>query len=321
MKKNILLSALIILVIISCTVFISDGSTYLATSLMALVIMGIIRLNRSRVMKITRWGKANPRKAQVLITILQIALMMLGMIAGYNFYKLGYEFSDTTAFVFGTIMVACFLSVHFLPKRGTIAIPAEVNKHRIIFMGIALSSFVLMVITGNRVEDKYPNSFVSHSLKAIDQAIFHDNDIQYADLNDVTSRQVNSQDPNQVLAVTSSAIVIAPAKNETLEPNSFSEKENREKLKAGKKVKKLEKKNARMMKRLEKLRKAFAAGTTVGTVLLMILLICTLCAGVCLIIAGFSGSAGLIPLGAVIAGGSIWGIIKISKGNRIKKVP
>jgi len=267
-------------------------------------------------MKMTRWGKANPGKAQVLITILQIALMMLGMIAGYNFYKLGYEFSNTTAFVFGTIMIACFLSVHFLPKRGTIAIPAEVNKHRIIFMGIALSSFVLMVITGNRVEDKYPNSFVAHSLKAIDQAIFHDNNVQYADLN-VTSGQVNSEGHNQVLAVNSSTIVIAP--NEIIEPNSFSGKENHEKLKAEKKVKKLEKKKARMMKRLEKLRVAFAGGTTVGAVLLMILLICTLCAGVCLIIAGFSGSAGLIPLGAVIAGGSIWGIIKISKGNR--KVP
>jgi len=321
MKRNILLAALISLVIISCTVFISDGPTYLAASLMAFVIMGTIRFNRSRVMKITRWGKANPGKAQVLITILQIALMMLGMIAGYNFYKLGYTFSDTTAFVFGTIMIACFLSVHFLPKRSAIAIPAEVNKHRLIFMGIALSSFVLMVITGNRVEDKYPNSFVAHSLKAIDQAIFHDNNIQYADLSDVTSGQMNSEGPNQVLAVNSSAIVIAPAKNETLEPNSFSEKENREKFKAEKKVKKLEKKKARMMKRLEKLRKAFAGGTTVGAVLLMILLICTLCAGVCLIIAGFSGSAGLIPLGAVVAGGSIWGIIKISQGNRGKKLP
>jgi hypothetical protein len=321
MKKNILLSALIIVVIISCTVFISDGPTYLAVSLMALAIMGTIRLNRSRVMKITRWGKANPGKAQVLITFLQIALMMLGMIAGYNFYKLGYEFSDTTAFVFGTIMVACFLSVHFLPKRGTIAIPAEVNKHRVIFMGIALSSFVLMVITGNRVEDKYPNSFVAHSLKAIDHAIFHDNNMQYADLNDVTSGEVNSEGANQVLAVNSSAIVLAPAENETLEPNNFSNKENREKFKALKKVKKLEKRKARMMKRLETLRKAFAGGMTAGAVLLMILLICTLCAGVCLIIAGFSGSAGLIPLGAVIAGGSIWGIIKISQGNRGKKLP
>jgi hypothetical protein len=288
---------------------------------MAIVIMGIIRLNRSRVMKMTRWGKTNPGKAQLLITFLQIALMMLGMIAGYNFYKLGYEFSDTTAFVFGTIMVACFLSVHFLPKRGTIAIPAEVNKHRVIFMGIALSSFVLMVITGNRVEDKYPNSFVAHSLKAIDQAIFHDNNMQYADLNDVTSGEVNSEGANQVLAVNSSAIVLAPAENETLEPNNFSNKENREKFKALKKVKKLEKRKARMMKRLETLRKAFAGGMTAGAVLLMILLICTLCAGVCLIIAGFSGSAGLIPLGAVIAGGSIWGIIKISQGNRGKKLP
>ena len=74
MKKNIILLAIIVLAIITCTIFISDGLTYLVTSLMALAIMGTIHRHRTSVLKITRWAKANPKKAQVFITGLQIAL-------------------------------------------------------------------------------------------------------------------------------------------------------------------------------------------------------------------------------------------------------
>src|SRR5687768_15902929 len=90
-KKKILLAVIIVFLIIACTVFISDGLTYLFSSLMALTIMSVIRSNRTWVMKLTRWGKTNSRKAQVLITVLQLALMTLGVIAGYNFRELGYE--------------------------------------------------------------------------------------------------------------------------------------------------------------------------------------------------------------------------------------
>lgn len=322
MKKNILFPAIIVLVIISCTLFISDGPTYLVTSLMALVIIGIIRSNRSWVMKMTRWGKANPHKAQVFITVLQIVLMILGLVAGYNFKRLGYELSDTSAFVFSTIMVAGFLSVPFLPKRSTIAIPAQVDRNRLIFMGITLSSFVLMVMTGNRIEDMYPNSPITRSLQVIDQAIFPDNSIQFAEQNDLTSKIFSNENQKQAITNSSSSLaVFASFENETIEPNPISKKEIREKLKTEKKEKKLEKKKARMMKRLEKLRMAFAGGISAGAVILIILLVITFCAGVCLFIAGFSGSAGLIPLGAVIAGGSVWGIIKLANGNKGKNKP
>ncbi len=167
MKKNIILPATIVLAIITCTMFISDGLTYLVTSLIALAIMGTIHLCRTRVLKITRWAKANPKKAQMFITVLQIALMALGIIAGYNFKKLGYELSNTTAFVFSTIIVIGFLSVPFLPKRSTIAIPKQVNKHRLAFMSIAVSSFVMMVLFGNRIGDIYPNSPITHVAEAI----------------------------------------------------------------------------------------------------------------------------------------------------------
>jgi hypothetical protein len=321
MSKKIILPAMIVCIVAACTTFISDGLTYLITSLMAIAIIATVQHNRSRVMKITRWAKANPLKAQLLITIIQILLMIFGIVAGYNFKKIGYELSGTTAFVFSTIMVTGFLSVHFLPKRSTIAIPAEVNKHRLIFVSIALSSFVLMVMTGNRIGEMYPNSFITRALEATDQAIFPDNATQYADRIDVALEPVNGENYTQALTAnsTSSAAYtsFAANENETMEPPSYSKKESREKFKAEKKANRLEKKKAKMLKRVEK-RLALAGVLTVGAVLLIILLSLTLCAGICLFIAGFSGSAALIPLGAVVAGGSIWGIIKVAKGNKRK---
>ncbi|MFT5167463.1 MAG: hypothetical protein ACI8P3_002701, partial [Saprospiraceae bacterium] len=42
MKKHILIIALAIFVIMACTVFLSDGFTYLVASLMAIIAIGII---------------------------------------------------------------------------------------------------------------------------------------------------------------------------------------------------------------------------------------------------------------------------------------
>jgi hypothetical protein len=247
--------------------------------------------------------------------------MIFGIVAGYNFKKIGYELSGTTAFVFSTIMVTGFLSVHFLPKRSTIAIPVEVNKHRLIFISIALSSFVLMVMTGNRIGEMYPNSFITRALEATDQAIFPDNATQYASRIDVSLGPINSENNMQALTANSTSLAaytsIAANENETIEPPGYSKKDDREKFKAEKKANKLEQKKARMMKRLEK-RLGLGAALTAGAIVLIVLLSLTLCAGICLIIAGFSGSAALVPLGAVVAGGSIWGIIAVSKGNKRK---
>jgi len=320
MSKKTILPAIIVSIIIACAIFISDGLTYLISSLMALAVIATVR-NWSSGMKITRWAKANLFKAQLLITVIQILLMIFGIIAGYNLNKVGYELSNTTAFVFSTIMITGFLSVHFLPKRSIIAIPVEVNKHRLIFVSIALSSFVLMVMTGNRIGEMYPNSFITHALEATDQAIFPDNSTQYADQNDFALQPVNSGSDMQALTAKSSSLAIYASlttnENETVEPPTYSKKESREKLKAEKKATRLEKKKARMINRVEK-RLALAGGLTAGAIVLIVLLSLTLCGGICLIIAGFSGSAAAIPLGAVVAAGSIWGIIKITKGNKRK---
>lgn len=260
-------------------------------------------------MKITRWAKANSLQAQVLITVLQLALLSLAIMAGYNFKKLGYEFSNTTPFVFSAIMVVGFLSVPFLPKRRMIAIPKEVNRHRLAFMSIALSSFVLMVVFGNRIEEIYPNSLITRTVREIDHAIFPANSILYEHPGDIVSEPVYPES------------LAPPSANETSAVAVFASFSSKEKATASeKKASRLEKKQLKMMKRLQKYRLAFAGGISVGAVLLIILLVPVLCAGICLIIFGISGEigAGYILLGALVAGGSVWGMIKAAKGSKRK---
>jgi hypothetical protein len=227
------------------------------------------------------------------------------------------------AYVFGTILVLGFLSVHFLPKQRTIAIPKLVNRNRLAYVGIALSSFVLMILFGNRMGDIYPNSPLTHAVKAIDHAIFPDNSTEFADINNEASQPDfrNNYDPAFLNNTSSARIVFASFSNsgkETIEPSTILKRETRANLSSDKKLRKLERRKTRMMNFIQKHRKAFAAGISVGAILLIVLLGILTCAGICLIIAGISGSAGLIPLGAAVAGGSIWGIIKLAKGTKQK---
>lgn len=324
MKKNTILSVSLVLAIIACTIFISDGLTYLITSLMALTILVIISLNRRRVIKLTRWAKANPGRAQVFITVLQIALMVLGIFAGNNLKELGYEFSETTAYVFGTIMLVGFLSVPFLPKRNTIAIPAVVNRHRLAYIGIALSAFVMMVVFGNRIGHDYPNSPITHAVRAIDKKIFPDKSTS-ADSNYEGLEQAHDKYEEQALTngSSNSAILAVYTINgkETVAPSVLSKKEAREKLKAERKAYKLEKKKARVMKLL-KLRLAAGTGTTILAIFLITLLVITTCAGICLML-GALGEAGVgtVLLGAVVTAGSIWGIIGAGRMMKRKNKP
>ena len=153
--------------------------------------------------------------------------MALGILAGNNFKELGYEFSDTTAYVFCTISVIGFLSVPFLPKRSTIAIPQVVNRHRLAYMGIALSCFVMMVLFGNRIGDDYPNSPLTHAVRAIDQAIFPDNSTD-ANLYDAASEPVYSKNYGQALTHESSNMAVFAAfivyDKETITPSTLSKK-------------------------------------------------------------------------------------------------
>ncbi len=317
MKRNAIFSALVVLTILACTLFISDGATYLIASLMALSIAVIIRSNRKRLMKITRWAKANPGKAQVFITFLEITLLAFGIFAGYNLKELGYEFSNLTAYIFGTIIVIGFLSVPFFPKKNVIAIPRVVNRHRMFYTAIALSSFVMVSVFGNRLESDHPDSLLTHAFRAIDNAIFSDKS-STADPYEVSEADGN-RDYGQALADEPSnvaefaAYTIYPG--ETISPSSLSKTELKEKLRAQKQAKRFEKQKRKVMNLLKK-RLAAAGVTGAAAVILIVLLVLTSCVGICLILLGTT--AGSVILGALIAGGSIFGIVKVAQGSRRK---
>jgi hypothetical protein len=260
-------------------------------------------------MKITRWAKANPKKTQLLIAGLQLLLMAIGIFAGNNFKELGYEFSETSVYVFSAITIISFFSVNFLPKLRTIAIPKEVNRQRFAYMGIALSSFVMMVIFGNRLEDRYPNSFLTHVVKTIDQKVFPDNSLQqYPDLNEETSIPYysNNYEYNQPGESTTQAVFASYSIYDrgTIIPLSELKKESKANLKAEKKAKKFEKKKTKLMNSLGKKRMSAAAGMSGGAVLLIILLVLGVCTGACLIAGGI----------ALLIDGGIGGILAILGG-------
>ncbi|MEO8764234.1 MAG: hypothetical protein ABI416_08100 [Ginsengibacter sp.] len=315
MKKDTILAALMVLTIIACTIFISDGLTWLITPLMALTIGGIIHYNRQKVMKMTRWAKANPGKAQVFITVAQIALMALGIFAGNNLKEIGYEFSNTTAYVFGTIIVIGFLSVPFLPKRNAITIPKVVNRRRLAYLGITLSSFVMMAVFGNRLESDYPDSSLTYAVRAIDNVIFQDKSLS-RNGEEEAAEPAYDRNERQALTGGSSNIAVSVAytiyDKETITPYTLSKKDLR---KAERKIKRFERNKQKMMELLNK-RLAMEGVTGVAAVLLIILLVITTCAGICLMILG--ATAGSVILGALIAGGSIFGIVKIAQGKKRK---
>jgi Na+-translocating ferredoxin:NAD+ oxidoreductase RnfA subunit len=308
MKKNILLTAMATTIIVACTILISDGLTYLTTALMALCIIAVVQANKSRMMKMTRWAKAKPGKAQGLITVIQFALFGLGILAGKNLRELGYEFTDTTAYVFTAILVIGFLSVPFRPKRDTIAIPEKLDRQRLGYLSIILSSLILTAFIGNRIEDVYPDSPVTHVINSVDQWIFTDN---LAEQTDPVDREIGhiqgttyGQDATDEFSG-KALFVVNPVSDTDKMPTGA----------ALKKLKKAEKKAARKAKKKErKLRRAASGGICAAAVLLIILLLAPLCAGICLIIGAWgSTGAGAVLGGVLLTGASIWGMIKLGQ--------
>jgi len=319
MTKNLPLFIATTILLVVATLFIGDGWIYSATALAAISIVATIRHFHLRVLKITRWAKENPGKTQVFITVAQILILFLGLLIGYDLKELGYQLSDIPTFVFGTILSAGFLFIPFLPKRKAIAIPAAVNKDRMAYMSIILSAFVLMIITGNRVEDKFPDSTLSLTLRSIDQAIFSEDSFSDdeahlpSELN-LSSQQAMLLKENSMFAFAS----VTVTDENSVTPEIHAEKETKEEIKPGKKAQKFERKKKSMMKKIEKLRKAFAAGASVGVILLVILLIIVCCAGICVALSG--GGAGSVILGLIILGLSVFGIVKlVSKKKKIKE--
>ncbi|MCG7857277.1 hypothetical protein MD537_09870 [Flavihumibacter sediminis] len=304
MKHKTLLTTTI-LVLIACSLIMRDGLIFLVSLLMAGVIWGMICYFRTGVLKMTRWAKNHPHKAQGLIFLLQLLLMVLGLFVGNNINELGYAFSKSTAFIFFAIIVAGFVIVPFLPKRSNLVLPIELAKNRLAYLGIILSSFFIMVLFGNRVGDIYPDSPVTHALNKIDRAVFPQDNLDETDVHAPTPEAVAVA----FAAYTSST-------NETINPSKGNFKSSKEELKAARKAIKLEKKKARLMKLITKYRHAFNGMSAGVATLLIILLLIPACAGICLVFSG--GGAGAVIGGIALLGLSIFGIFKIANRNKTK---
>ncbi len=155
-----------------------DTLLYGIASTMALAILGLFRTGRRTVTRLTRWAKAEPTKAQGLTTGLQMLLAAIAFFLGHNLRELGYHLSDITTYIFGILTALGFLAVPFWNKRKTIAIPKVVNRQRLGYLGIALSTFMMLTSFGNNFEKKYPTSPVTTVIKNMDHAMFATTAIQ-----------------------------------------------------------------------------------------------------------------------------------------------
>lgn len=326
MKMKILLITLVVSVIIPCYIFLSDGLTYLIASLMALVVLGIIRFNKPGVMKLTRWAKANPRKAKWLISGLQIAIIGLGVVSGKNLRELGYLFSDTTAYIFMAMMVIGFLSVPFWQKRNTIALPKNVDKQRFAYLGISISFLILTTQIGNRIEDIFPNSPITHAIQIIDQSIFSDNMVTYLGYNQESPGQIKqiqskqaSTDGFPFFAV----FAVVPSKglktiDQTVLPDNNSPGTTLKKAPSS--IKEIRKATKEMRKQYRKSGAVISSGAATILTIFLVLLVCV---GACLFLGGFAAvlSGSLIGFVGIIAGplilfAAVKGIKNLSKKNR-----
>jgi hypothetical protein len=296
-------------VLIGVAILVSEGWIYLLAAVVALGIILIINRFHSPVMKLTRWAKNNTRKAQLLITFLQVVILSTGLIIGYNLNQLGHHFDRIPLLVFCAVLCVGFSSTRFLPAKRGIALPVDLAKDRLASLAIALSSFAIMVVTGNRVDTDYPDTVLSNTLHSIDQTMFSEDN--FSDLETGTEGANATLLPETVfgsIAVIGGSYSIHPGSEPPV------------KIKADKKARRFEKRFERrkqkIMKRIEALRKAFSTGASVGIIFLVILLVIACCAGICLALSG--GGAGSVLLGIAILGLAIFGIVKLVSPRKVK---
>ena len=170
--------------------------------------MGLIWTARKTATKITRWAKANPKKTQGLIAGIQLPLLGLGVMNGHNLNQMGYELSDTIFYGFGAATALGFLSVPFMPKPDTIAIPKQVNRKRLAFLGIAISSLMMMTGFGNRIEQNYPNTRLAQTVESIDQSVFSENNATHNDVVGSDTKSFKSQKSRQVAGAGMCALAV-----------------------------------------------------------------------------------------------------------------
>lgn len=148
---------------------------------MAFSVLGLMRLNRKGLLKLTRWSKANPTKTKYLIGGIHLGIMATGIVAGNNLKHLGYEFSDSVFYVFSAISTIGFLTVPFRLQKNSMALPKTMKRRKLGHLAIALSSMMMMVGFGNRISDNAVGTNSAYSVQNMDQFIYGDADYELID--------------------------------------------------------------------------------------------------------------------------------------------
>jgi hypothetical protein len=150
----------------------ADTILLAAFGLIGIVAIGFTRLFRPLTTTITRWAKANPGKAQGLIAGSHLSLLGLGLVNGYNLNQMGYEVSDALLYGLCGATAVGFMSTPLMPTPRVITIPKQVNRQRLGYAVITLSSLMLMVGFGNRIEKNHPGTPFHETVQTIDRALF-----------------------------------------------------------------------------------------------------------------------------------------------------
>ena len=85
---------------------------------------------------------------------------------------MGVEISDTPMYIFGGLSIAGFLSVPFFKKKKQFVLPKTVNRNRLSFLTVLVSSFIISNGIGNNLATKFPDSSVTQIVQNADQSIF-----------------------------------------------------------------------------------------------------------------------------------------------------
>jgi hypothetical protein len=298
-KRAYLLSAALLLL---ATLVLPDGLFYAIILAVGILVYAGLNAHFKIVFKYLRWSKANPVKTQWLMGVMQTLLAFLGLILGYNLYKLDVGLSNTTAISLTVLMVVGLLSVNILPTRQLLVIPQRFVQHRLGFLALGLAFFGLNVFTGNRISEKHPDFVLSRMLEKMDAVLF-------AEPAGALSYSTGNAFP-QALAMNKSA-GIERLMSEKVFTGKLGTKLSAIAAGMTKKTAEIDQKKQypQNSKIIRQRRENAAVGICVLSVFLIILLIFPACAGTCYFIAGVSeGMAGYIIGGFLLAAASVMGM-------------
>lgn len=142
---------------------------YSITALMGALSFGLIRSNKERVLKYTRWAHKNKKKTKIGIWLMQTAILLSGFYIGKGSHHLGYNFTDSVEYVLGGVTALSFgtlFSVKFLKNPVTLL---QFFIKKFIFLLMTLSFFASSVVIGNKVSSEQRQiSPMGHTMVAYD---------------------------------------------------------------------------------------------------------------------------------------------------------